>query len=218
MSREFHLNQPETLFLAGYLRRLTQWDPFAAVRIEGEGNALGFYSDVDDSFIAFIALPTSAVLTEPLSSVVSAGRLRDVIGDVRARSGSTGITVPDEVDASPTLQNLPPRQGWQPAFKGMAGDITAEIDAQIERASAQAELLPERAREAAMRADWAQPGWSSLPRGVLHIARQLGFLNLAQTPVAASTNGPWKRITTAMGQVFARADDGIARLSVVRGK
>ena len=218
MSREFHLNQPETLFLAGYLRRLTQWDSAAAVRIEGEGNALGFYSDVDDAFIAFIALPTSMALAEPVSAVVSAGRLRDVIGDVRARTGSTAIVLPDPVEASAALQNLPPRQGWQPAFKGMAGDITAEIDEQIARATAQASLLPERAQETAMRSDWSQPGWSSVPRGALHIARQLGFLNLAQTPIAASTNGPWKRITTAMGQVFARADDGIARLSVVRGK
>ena len=218
MEREFVLNEPEMLFLAGYLRRLTSSDPAVAVRLDAQGAVIGIACAFVDPFIAFIALPLAANCDEPITAVVAAGRLRDVIGDVRKRTGATAIRLPDEVDIPAALLNLPPKDGWQPAFRAVAGDLSAKVDEQISAAQARAELLPRALQPAVLREAWHQPDWSSLPRGVLHIARELGFLNLAQAPVAASTNGPWKRLMTPMGQVFARADDGIARLSVVRSR
>lgn len=216
MARTFELNEPETRFLAGYLRQLTLWDSAAIVRLDIQGATLGVYYAVDDQFIAFIALPLAGAAPEPATAFVSAGRLRDVIGDVRTRVQASSIVIPDDMGEPAGLSALPPHDGWQPGFKGIAGDIAMIVDEQLASANARAQMLPPHLQSAVLRETWPQPDWSSLPRGVLHIARQLGFLNLAPAPVAASTNGAWKRLVTPMGQVFARADESIARLSAPR--
>ena len=209
------LAKPELLFLAGYLRQLTRWSPDAAVRVQSRGKVAGFYGGPLDSVITLISLPLAAAVEE-FDTVVNAGRVRDLIGDVRGLEAVTELTLPDETSLPPILGVLPPTSGWSPPFTTTAGDLAAKIDPQIAALSASVELLPQAHRDDHIRERWATPEWSALPFGMLHAARAHGFLNLAPVPVGASTNGPWKRLLSPAGQVFARVSDGLARLLVVK--
>lgn len=209
------LAKPEMLFLAGYLRQLTRWNPDAAVRVQSRGNVAGFYGGPLDAVITLISLPLATPVDE-FDSVVSAGRLRDLIGDVRALDAVTNLALPDATTLPPILGVLPPSSGWSPPFMTTAGDLAAKIDPQISALTASAEVLPVAHRDNAIRERWATPEWSALPFGMLHAARAHGFLNLAPVQVGASTNGPWKRLLSPAGQVFARVSDGLARLLVVK--
>ena len=209
------LAKPEALFLAQYLRGLTTWGDTAAVRVQGRGSTYGFFGGPLDSVITFIALPAAGT-HDAFDVVVSAARLRDIIGDVRRIDGTTEFTLPDETTAPQVLSVLPPTSGWMPAFSSTAGDIVESLDAQISRVQARVELLPAERRMEALRDAWQELSWTSMPLAMMHTARSLGFLNLPAAKVAATTNGPWKRVATPAGMVFARVSDGLARLSVVR--
>jgi len=209
------LAKPETMFLANYLRQLTQWDDRAAVRVQVRDGVVGFYGGPLNSVISLIAIPLAAA-TEDIDTTVSAGRLRDIIGDVRVVTGAQNYTLPDECLVPSILQLLPPREGWMPPFKTTAGDLVADVDGRIASIQAQVSLLQDGRRDDAMREQWATLSWSSMPFGMFHVARQLGFFNLPAAHVGASTNGPWKRINTPAGQVFSRIADGVARLLPVR--
>lgn len=204
------------MFLAQYLRGLTTWGDTSAVRVQGRGSTYGFFGSPLDTVITFIALPAADAHAE-FDRVVSAGRLRDVIGDVRRIEGVDDYVLPDDVAPPQTLAVLPPTAGWMPAFSSTAGDIVADIDAQIARMQSRLDLLSEGRRMDALRDSWQELSWTSMPLGMMHTARALGFLNLPAAKVAATTNGPWKRVATPAGMVFARVSDGLARLSVVRG-
>ena len=209
------LAKPEAMFLAQYLRGLTTWGDSAAVRIQGRGTTYGFFGGPLESVITFIALP-AATTHEEFDVVVSAARLRDVIGDVRRLDGPSEFTLPDETGTPQILSVLPPTSGWMPAFSSTAGDIASDLDAQIARVNARVDLLPPERRFDALRDAWQELSWTSMPLAMMHTARSLGFLNLPAAKVAATTNGPWKRVATPAGMVFARVADGLARLSVVR--
>lgn len=209
------LAKPETMFLAGYLRQLTRWSPEAAVRVQARGKAAGFYGGPLGEVITFIALPLAKEVDE-YDLTVSAGRLRDIIGDVRTREGVTELVLPDETTLPRVLTVLPPSSGWSPPFTTTAGDLAAQVDPEVVKLDAQMQALPIARRDERMRERWSEPAWSSLPFGMVHVARAHGFLNLAPVQVGASTNGPWKRLQSPAGQVFARVSDGLARLLIVK--
>ena len=213
---EMTLNKPETMFLAAYLRQLTRWSPDAAVRVQTNGKAAGFYGSPLGEVITLITIPMAEPMAEDIDCVVSAGRLRDVIGDVQRLQGPTTLTLPDETSTPPSLVTLPPADGWAPSFTGVAADIAALIDPELATLAARTELLDDTWRERTIRERWAEPSWSALPFGVLHAARAHGFLNHGPAQIRMSTNGPWKRLATPAGQVFSRVSDGLARLLVVK--
>lgn len=213
-----HLAKPEAMFLAQYLRGLTTWGTDAAVRVQAQGASYGFYGGPLDAVITFIALPAAKPATEvaEFDVVVSAARLRDIIGDVRAIEGPRDYALPDPTATPQVLAVLPPKSGWMPAFSSTAGDISPELDAQIAQAEARASAAPAERRSDVLRDAWNSLSWTSMPLGMMHTARVLGFFNLPAAKVTATTNGPWKRIASPAGLVFARVSDGLARLSVVR--
>lgn len=217
MSESLSLAKPEAMYLASYLRGLCTWSSDAAVRIRTQGTAYGFYGGPLDAVITFIALPAAAPV-EDLDCVVGAGRLRDIIGDVRQIQGPATYVLPDDTSLPAILGVLPPASGWMPAFSTTAGDLVGSIDEQIAQAEARIALVPEgRQRDARIDA-WKELSWTSMPLGMMHAARALGFFNLPAAKVTATTNGPWKRVATPAGLVFARVSDGLARLSVVRSE
>jgi hypothetical protein len=48
----------------------------------------------------------------------------------------------------------------------------------------------------------------------LHAAQRLGMIGNNSARIAAATNGPWKRLSTPRGQIFARTSGSSARLAL----
>ena len=210
-----HLAKDEAAYLAAYLGRVTGWDERSAVRVQARGAVLGVYAPSPLDVLAFIALPLVAAADEPIDRTVSAGRLRDIIGDVARLGASTQVVLPDEITGSATLAVLPPSAPWSPGERGMAGDLTPTIDAAVAEfrasvprsGSVHAELLAE--------ATWDRPGWGGVPMRALHAARLLGFLTHPGARVETATVSGWKRLVTPAGQIFVRNTAGPVRLSLV---
>ncbi|MCA0329983.1 MAG: hypothetical protein LCI03_08770 [Actinobacteria bacterium] len=210
------LAKDEVAYLAAYLSRVTSWDERSAVRVQARGSVVGVYAPSPMDVLVLIALPLAEEVAEPLDTTVSAGRLRDVIGDVARMGPHLDVPLPDPITGSPSLAVLPPRTPWSPGEKGIAGDVTPRVDTAVAAfrasvpatGSVNAELLAEAA--------WDAPGWGGVPMRALHAARLLGFLSHPGARIETGTTSGWKRLTTPAGQVFVRATAGPVRLSVVR--
>lgn len=209
------LRKDEALHLAAYLGRVVGWDERASVRVQARGGVVGVYAPCPLDVLVLVALPLAERLDEPVDTTVSAGRLRDVIGDVGRLGPEADLVLPDPVTGSASLAVLPPSAPWSPGERGIAGDLTPRVDEAVTRfrasvprtGSVQAELLAE--------ATWDAPGWGGLPMRALHAARLLGFLTHPGARVETATVSGWKRLVTPAGQVFVRNAAGPARLSLV---
>jgi hypothetical protein len=209
------LARDEVAYLAAYLSRVTGWDERSAVRVQARGTVVGVFAPSPLDVLTLVALPLAATLDDPVDRTVSAGRLRDIIGDVAQLGATTSLALPDEVTGSAALAVLPPTSPWAPGERGMAGDLTPRIDAAVAEfrdsvprsGSIHAELVAE--------ATWDRPGWGGLPMRALHAARLLGFLNHPGARVETATTPGWKRLVTPAGQVFVRSTAGPARLTLV---
>ena len=209
------LGADEARFLAGHLRRLTGWDERAAVRLLTRGQAVAVVGSTPMGAMSFIAVPTAA--SPPLlDTVVSAGRLRDLLGDVASGSGARDLVVPDDVGPVADLAVLPPDGPWIPAERATAGDVTPLVVAAIERFRADVAALPagSAAAEDLAERTWDTRTWGGLPLRALHAARSLGLLNRDAARVESATCAGWKRLRTPAGQVFVRPVGAVARLSL----
>lgn len=212
------LANDEVAFLAAHLRRLTQWDERTAVRLQRRGDAVGLYAAPPLGVLTLVVVPLApgSTLEQGFDRVVSAGRLRDVLGSVTPDDGTRTVNVPDAVLGSASLGMLPPREGWFPPVTAMAGDLVGEVDESIaEIGSRTAGTIEPFARQIAEEV-WSRTGWATLPLRVLHAARQLGFLGHPGARIQASVNGPWKRLVSPAGQVFVHAPATAVPLRVVR--
>jgi hypothetical protein len=212
------LNHDEALYLGAYLRRLTQWDERTAVRLQVRGANLGVYASPPLGVLSLIVVPAAeASGMEPdFDRVVSAGRLRDILGDLSSHQGMRHIAFPDAVMGPPSLGMLPPREGWFPPVKAIAGDLVSTIDASIEHLNARTAGTIEPFQRQIAEEEWSRLGWGTLPNRVLHAARQLGFLGHAGARIQASSNGPWKRLISPGGQVFVHTQSSLPPLKIVR--
>jgi hypothetical protein len=209
------LARDEAAYLAAFLGRITGWDERAAVRVQARGAVVGIYAPSPLDVLAFVALPLGEPVPESFDTTVSAGRVRDIIGDVAQLPASSPFPVPDAVTGSPSLAVLPPASPWMPGERGMAGDVTPKVDAAVTAfratipasGSFQAELVAE--------ATWDAPGWGGLPMRALHAARLLGFLAHPGARIETATISGWKRLVTPAGQVFVRSSVAPVRLSLV---
>jgi len=205
----------EASYLAAYLARVVGWDERAAVRLQARGGVVGIYSPSPLDVLALVVLPLAEAVVDPFDSTVSAGRLRDVIGDVSRLAPVSDLVIPDSVTGSASLAVLPPTLNWHQGERGIAGDISAKVDAAVAAfrlsvpatGSFHAELLAE--------ATWDAPGWGALPMRALHAARLHGFLAHPGARVESATTTGWKRLVTPGGQVFVRSESGPVRLSLV---
>ena len=211
------MGKDEALHLAAYLGRIVGWDERAAVRVQARGGVVGIFAPCPLDVLVFVALPLSEPVVEPLDTTVSAGRLRDVIGDVArlAPDTDTDVTLPDAVTGSTSLAVLPPTSPWAPGERGMAGDVIPKVDEAVAKfrasvpstGSFQSELLAEAA--------WDAPGWGGVPMRALHAARLVGFLTHPGARIETGTTSGWKRFSAPGGQVFVRNAAGPVRLSLV---
>lgn len=213
------LRYDEAVFVAAHLRRLLSWDERTAVRIQVRGQSLGLFASPPLGVMSLIAVPvTDALDVDGLDRVVSAGRLRDVLGDVARLSAAQEIPVriPDAVLGPPSLAMLPPREGWFPPVSTIAGDLVADVDESIRLLQQRTQGSLEPFAQQIAEDVWSKPGWAALPQRVLHAARQLGFLGHPGARIHASVNGVWKRLMSPAGQVFVRTESAVPSLRVVR--
>jgi len=206
---QLSLRHDEAAYLAAYLRRLMMWDERTCVRLQVSGGSLGVYGVPPLDCLAFIAVPLDGDHSEPLDRVVSAGRLRDVLGEVSPiRWGaSRSFPVPDDVGAVAALSVLPPRGPWLPAERGLAGDVRPIVAAGVEEFRAKAEPWGDSSPadlEALARDVWSRPGWGGLPLASLHAASLLGFIPHDGLQVSTSTCEGWKRFAAPGGMTFVR--------------
>ncbi|MFC6239142.1 hypothetical protein [Longivirga aurantiaca] len=209
------LAKDEVAYLAAYLGRLVSWDERSAVRLQARGGVVGVYGPSPMDVLVLVALPLVHPVEDSIDTTVSAGRLRDVIGDVARLAPETDVVIPDPVTGSASLAVLPPRTPWSPGERGMAGDVTPKVDAAVaafraavpSNGSFHAELVAEAA--------WDAAGWGGVPMRALHAARLLGFLTHPGARIETGTTTGWKRLVTPAGQVFVRNSAGPVRLSVV---
>jgi hypothetical protein len=223
------LGYQEAAFLAGFLARLDRWEPGAAVRVQVRGGTLGVYAAPPLGCLLLLVLPTvgppaadaatdaggdasgDAGSDAGADDVVLAGRLRDILGDVSARRGPDDVRdvrLPDAVGPRQELALLPPRDGWLPGDRGVAGDVLPRVDQAVADFRTRS-LAPPGKSPAELKAlaehVWAGPGWAGVPVQALHAAVAMGLLPHRGMRIAASTAPGWKRLTTPVGQVFVRS-------------
>jgi hypothetical protein len=209
------LRRDEAAHLAAYLGRIVGWDERAAVRVQARGGVVGVYAPSPLDVLVLVVLPLAARAEEPVDATVSAGRLRDVIGDVARLAPETDLVLPDPVTGSASLAVLPPSAPWSPGERGIAGDVSPRVDEAVARFRASVPATGSFHAELVAEATWDAPGWGGLPMRALHAARLLGFLAHPGARIETATVSGWKRLVTPAGQVFVRTSAGPARLSLV---
>jgi hypothetical protein len=209
------LAKDEVAYLAAYLGRIASWDERSAVRVQARGSVVGVYAPSPMDVLVLVALPLATPADEPIDATVSAGRLRDVIGDIARLAPETDIVVPDPILGAASLALLPPRSPWSPGERGLAGDVTPRIDAAVTAFRAAVPSTGSFHAELVAEAAWDAAGWGGVPMRALHAARLLGFLTHPGARIETGTTTGWKRLVTPAGQVFVRNSAGPARLSVV---
>jgi len=223
MFQTMRLAKDEVLHLAGFLSRVLGWDERSAVRIVRRGRVIGFYSALPMDVLAFVALPavddgTDVYTDAEFDVTVSAGRLRDIIGDTSKLEPITDVRIPDQVAGSPGLALLPPAGPWSVGEKGLAGDLAPVVDAAVAEFRAQVPKSGSLNSTLLAEATWDAPGYGALPMRALHAARLLGFLSHPGARIETSNITGWKRLVTPSGQIFVRSTALPPKLSLVPKK
>ena len=209
------LRKDEALHLASFLGRIVGWDERGAVRVQARGSVVGVYAPCPLDVLVFVALPLASPVDEQVDTTVSAGRLRDVIGDTARLAPETDVALPDPVTGSASLAVLPPASPWSPGERGIAGDVSPKVDEAVAAFRASVPATGSFHAELVAEATWDAPGWGGVPMRALHAARLLGFLTHPGARIETGTISGWKRLVTPAGQVFVRSTAGPARLSLV---
>lgn len=213
----------EVVFLAAYLKQLIEWDARACVRIQQRGSVAGFFGAPPTGCISFVALPLSSE-GPPDEHVddrtVSAGRLRDILGDVTVvPRGFAGrqLKMPDPVSGPLELLDLPPMTGWESRADGDAIDAMPSLDAATadfrKRVPPNGGVDDETAQRIANEI-WSRKGWGDLPIRVLQTAKLLGFLSNTEAAIHSAHIAGWDRLATGAGQVFSKTENSNLTLSL----
>lgn len=219
MSASLELAPPEIVYVAAFLARLRSWDERAAVRLQVRGKLLGLYGSLPMDALAIVVIP----LAGPAGNVdvtVSAGRMRDILGDTTslfAVGGETARTVrlPDPILGPQSLATLPPQSGWSPGHHGLAAEVANLVDAAVATFRTVVPVGGSPGSELAASAAWDSPGWGGVPMRGLHAASLLGFLARPEVEVRTATAPGWCRLVTPAGQVAVATGVGVSRLTLV---
>ncbi len=207
----------EARSLAAIGRRQLAWDARMPVRLVTRSGALGAYTAPPMNVLAFVAVP--AEVSEQVDVTVSLASLVLECDRVAATGGGLDLTAMQEVRVpvtkSASIALLPPSDGWHLPMFAMSGDLVPQVDAAVEEFARRSQGLPEVAQQQLADEIWERIAWAGLPMRILHAARRLGLLTQDRSRVAAATCGPWRRLSTSRGQVFARAA-GRLDMSLVR--
>lgn len=217
------MRHAEVVFLAAYLKQLMEWDAKACVRIKQRGGVAGIFGAPPTGCISFIAVPLSSP-GEPNERVedrtVSAGRMRDILGDVTvAPRGFAGrqLKVPDPVSGPLELLDLPPTSGWELTAEAPAADALPSIDQAVADFKSRIEpagSVDDAAAQRVANEIWSRKGWSDLPIRILQTAKLLGFLSNDEAIIRSAHLPGWDRLATGAGQVFSKEENANLSLSL----
>lgn len=208
------LGATERRTLIGLLEKQVEWRPALVVRVVTSKSALGIYSALPLEIRAFIAMPAEIPEGKPFDRIVQASSLLEILSAPQESVSAEidlGTLAPVESLAGSSLVEMPPTEGWQIPITALGSDvipIVAEASAEFERRS---QGLGERGKADLADEIWERPGWAGLPIRVLHAATRLQMLWNEPIKISAATCGPWKRLSTPRGQVFAYATGPAAR-------
>jgi hypothetical protein len=215
------LKYQEAVHVASFLRRLVSWDARAVVRIQSRNSVAGLWGVTPMGCLAFIAVPLGEAPDPAIDTIVSAGRVRDILGDLSQCTDSNrevAYRLPDEMPVVSQLTELPPQGAWIPADRLAACQISELVDDAVAEYHKQAEMFPSADRkflDHLAEQVWARPGVATFPLKSLHAARQLGFLSHPNARVEFATLDGWKRLVTPAGQIFINTRAKRPKLRVV---
>lgn len=231
--RAVYLNHSEAVYLAGYLAQLIQWDAKACVRLIEKERTLGVFGAPPTNCVSFVALPiqeqhafeskeplvTFAPETQ-LDRVVSAGRLRDVLGDVSnppIAGASRRMQIPEEVNGPIELAMLPPMTAWQIEGEIEAGTLAEGVSEALVEYRNRIDQSNSDQAQAQRVADeiWSRPIVGSLPTRGAHTAYLLGYLQKPDVNVSIAHNRGWTRLVAPSGQVFCPEEFGSLALRLL---
>jgi hypothetical protein len=196
------LGPTELRSIISILEKQVEWNPNIAVRVVTSPNAVAFYSAIPLNLRAFIAMPAKMSPGQPCDVIVSG---RDVVALL---SNSQGVIELDSLDQlvgaeTASLSELPPSQGWQIPMHAMASDIIPVVNEAIDEFDRRSVGLGERGKADLAEEIWNRPAWGGLPVKILYAAQRLMLIWDEPVKISAATCGPWKRLSTPRGQVFA---------------
>lgn len=193
-------------------RRQLAWDPQMAVRLVSAAGALGAYTAPPMEVLAFVAVPAQLPVGEDLDATVSLASLVIELDRVAATGELLDVSALQEWlpagRKAASIAVLPPSQGWQLPMFAVSGDLVPNVDAAIDEFNRRSKGLSERGRQEIATEIWERKAWAGLPMRMLHAARRLGLLAQDRSRIGAATCGPWRRLSSPRGQVFARVNAG----------
>ncbi len=208
------LGSTERSTLIRLLEKQVEWRPSLPVRVVTSRSAVGIYSALPLDVHVFMAMPVGIPEAKSFDRIVFAESLISVLSapqeSVTAEIDLSALN-PVESLVGTSLVEMPPTDGWQIPITALASDIIPivnEASIEFERRS---QGLGERGKSELADEIWERPAWAGLPIRVLHAATRLQILWNEPIKVSASTCGPWKRLSTPRGQVFAYATGPAAR-------
>lgn len=212
------LAAPEATVLEAFCRRQLAWVSGQPARVVTTPRALGVFTAPPLDVLVFFAVPVAETLgsEERLDVTVPLATLADLVH----AQGAAGFDLEDLPRAlvapgpAPHLSHLPPHEGWQMPIQGLSGDLLPSIEDAATELTSRSQGLPPRAQEAVANEIWDRPGFAGLPMRALQAAHRLGMISNDRSRIAAATCGPWKRLSTARGQVFTYMKGPAARLAL----
>ncbi len=212
------LAEPEARILEGFCRRQVAWDAALPARVVTATRAVGVFTAPPLGVLVFFAVPTRdpVLASDAADAIVPLQQLADEVRD-RSAEGLRLADLPRALvpgGSSPSLQHLPPSDGWQLPIFGVSGDLVPLVDDATAEFEARSKGLPPRDQESVAEEIWDRNVFGGLPLRALHAARRLGMITTDSAKVSAATSGPWKRFSTPRGQVFAYTAGPVARLAL----
>ncbi|WP_298888904.1 hypothetical protein [uncultured Serinicoccus sp.] len=200
--------------LATLVRRAARLDEDGAIRLQAAGGVLAAWVCVLPGAGLLrsgltLGLRTMALAPggEPLDVTVPLAGLTDRFAR-RAATGdsSTTLPVPPTTLAPPWAAQSPPRGGWEPRGGIPSEQLVAAARSGIAEVATGAPEGSGAAAVEALRARvWERPvEGTEVPAGAGLAVHALGFLRPGDTQVAVHRNGPWLRVSTAVGHVVLR--------------
>ena len=215
------LKYQEAVHVAAFVRRVASWDSAGVIRIQTRGAVAALWATTPMNCMAFIAVPLGENIEPPLDTIVFAGRLRDILGDLSVVTPQNKIVayqLPEDLPMTQQLNVLPPQGKWVLAERMSCGAVAEIVDDAIKDFHRQTEAFPSADRiflDHLAEQIWQRPGVAAFPLKALHAARQFGFLGHANAQVEFSTLDGWKRLITPAGQVFVNTNTVRPKLRVI---
>lgn len=200
--------------LEAFCRRQLRWDATLPGRVVSTPSALGVFTAPPLGVLVFVAVPADGV-DRPVDATVTLAGLADALRDHPEELGLDRLAramIPPA--PAPSLNHLPPADGWQLPITAVSGDLVPLVEAATREFSGRAAGSAPREQQEVAEEIWSRPGFGGLPIRALHAARQLGMLPADSSRIAAATSGQWRRLSTSRGQVFSYASGPAARLAL----